>query len=454
MNRRDLLKAASAVPVCIAMGTAGGAAPHRARAASGKESVDIDVLVVGGGTAGIIAAIQAARAGARTLVVEMAGQLGGTTTIGGVTAPGLFHAWGRQVIAGIGWELVMKAVELDGGTLPDFSKPAPSHAHHQVRINGPLYAALAEEAVLEAGAAVAYYESPLSVRETDGGWLVETAGKGLRRTITCRQLIDCTGGADVVGMIGLARLREAESQPGTLIFRLGNYDAASLDAERIQARYREALATGELRDGDYLHKGGRFVDFLRSGGYNAQHVFGADSSTSASQTSANIAGRASVLRLLRFTRTLPGCKHARLVSMQQATAVRETYRIVGEVQITVDDYTCGRVFEDAIGYTFYPIDLHGAEGVRPKPLAPGTVPTIPLRALVPQGSRNLLVAGRSISSDRLANSALRVQASCMAMGQAAGAAAALAARQKTTLLAVPLEELRELLRKHRAILPA
>jgi hypothetical protein len=124
------------------------------------------------------------------------------------------------------------------------------------------------------------------------------------------------------------------------------------------------------------------------------------------------------------------------------------------VLITHEDYTSGRVFEDAIGHSFYPIDLHDRRGVRPRPLVEGRVPTIPLRALAPKGSRNLLVAGRSVSSDRLANSALRVQASCMAMGQAAGAAAALAARHETTPLEVPLAELRELLRKHKAIMPA
>ena len=86
-------------------------------------TTDTDVLIVGGGTAGAIAAIQAARAGARTAVLERGPQLGGTLTTGGVAFPGLFHAWGRQIIAGIGWELVTRAVELDGGTLPDFSRP-------------------------------------------------------------------------------------------------------------------------------------------------------------------------------------------------------------------------------------------------------------------------------------------------------------------------------------------
>ena len=139
--------------------------------------------------------------------------------------------------------------------------------------------------------------------------------------------------------------------------------------------------------------------------------------------------------------------------LQPEASFRESYRIIGETIITHDDYTSGRVFNDAVCYAFYPVDLHTKTGVMPKPLKPGTVPTIPLSALVPKGSQNIMVAGRSISSDRLANSGLRVQASCMAMGQAAGVAAALAAAYRTTPLEVPLSEIHKLLREHGAIIP-
>ncbi|MCC6354512.1 MAG: FAD-dependent oxidoreductase [Verrucomicrobiae bacterium] len=445
MKRREALKVVGAVSV--------GSLPGWLRAASDAADCAADVLVIGGGTAGTIAAIQSARAGAKTMLVEMVGQLGGTTTVGGVAYPGLFHAWEKQVIAGIGWDLVAKAVALDSGKMPDFSTPPQRHSLHQVSVNGQLYAALAEEACVEAGAAICYYEIPTAVRTRGDGWEVETIGKGVRRTIACRQLIDCTGGADIVGMLGLPRLREAETQPGTLMFSFTGYDTSKLNADEIQERYQHALLDGSLKEGDYCHADSPFINFLRGGGSIAQHIFGADSSTSATKTQANIAGRASVLRLLRFIRSLPGCSGARIGRMQQETAVRETYRIVGEVQITRDDFVSGRVFEDAIGYSFYPIDLHDRSGVKPEPLQRGIVPTIPLRALVPKGSRNLMAAGRSISSDRLANSALRVQASCMAMGQAAGATAALAAAKGLSPLSVPLGEIRSLLKKHGAIVP-
>lgn len=139
--------------------------------------------------------------------------------------------------------------------------------------------------------------------------------------------------------------------------------------------------------------------------------------------------------------------------LQPETGFRESYRILGETLITVKDYTSGRHFEDAVSYAFYPVDLHTRTGVRPKPLKRGIIPTVPLSALIPKGSENIIVAGRCISSDRLANSGLRVQAACMGMGQAAGATAALAAKTDTTPLKVPLSDIHDLLRKHQAIIP-
>jgi hypothetical protein len=139
--------------------------------------------------------------------------------------------------------------------------------------------------------------------------------------------------------------------------------------------------------------------------------------------------------------------------LQTETGVRETFRIVGETMIKQEDYESGRVFEDAVAHSFYPIDLHYEDGVRPKHLNEGIVPTIPLRALIPKDSKNLMVAGRCLSSDQLANSALRVQASCMAMGQAAGVTAALAAQSGTTPLQVPLAKIRSELARHGAIVP-
>jgi len=375
-----------------------------------------DVLVIGGGTAGTIAAIQAARAGAKTILIERGAQLGGTATTAGVSFPGLFDAWGKQIIAGIGWELVRECVELDGGILADFSNIPAHHWMNQVRINQFLYAILAEEKCEKAGVQIAYYEFPHAITKTSEGWQVDCVGFGTRRRVLCRQIIDCTGGADVVGMLNLPRLCGDETQPGSILFKL--------DKANIPGR-PNGPGSG-LLDSIYVH--------------------GADSSNSRTVTAANLTGRKAVLEKVRKTKK-------RLMHLQPETGFRESYRIKGETVITVDDYTSGRMFEDAICYAFYPVDLHTKSGVKPDPLTKGTVPTIPLIALVPKGSSRIMVAGRSVSSDRLANSALRVQASCMAMGQAAGAASALAAKTGKDILDIPINMIRELIVQHGGIVP-
>ncbi len=443
MKRRTFLTTLGTVSASSALVAADLPKPPR--------TVDTDVLIIGGGTAGTIAAVQAGRLGARTMLVESGSQLGGTTTTAGVDFPGLFHAWGKQVIAGIGWELVTAAVDLNSGDLPDFTKPTgKQHWRHQVRINGALYAALAEEACLKAGVQLRYYEFPLAVTPAAAGWRVRLVGKGTNLDVTTKQLVDCTGNASVVGLTGLARVREKVSQPGTLIFRLGGWDLATIDLNALQVKANAAIKSGELKFTDIR---GNIAGFLRNGGENAMHVSGADSSNSETHTTTNINGRESLLRVMRFLKKEPGFSLMNVERLQAETGVRETFRIVGETNVTVEDYQTGRVFADAIAHSFYPIDLHVDGSIVPKHLNEGVVPTIPRSALIPKGSTNLMVAGRCLGSDRLANSALRVQASSMAMGQAAGANAALAAKAGLTPLRVPVADVRRELARHAAIVP-
>jgi hypothetical protein len=443
MKRRNFIASLGAVSATSVL--VGAEAPPTIR------SVTTDVLVIGGGTAGTIASIQAGRLGVSTVLVESGSQLGGTTTTAGVDFPGLFHAWGKQVIAGIGWELVTQAVELNSDDLPDFSKPTGrQHWRHQVRICGALYAALAEEACVKAGVQLRYYESPQSVTAISGGWRVRLVGKGTVVDVTAKQLIDCTGNASVVGLAGLPRLREKDRQPGTIIYRIGGYDVATFDMNALQVKHTAAVKAGTLKRTDI---NGTMAGFLGKGGESGNHIVGADSSTSETHTTTNIEGRQSLLRVLRFLKQEPAFALMKIERLQPETGIRETFRIVGETTIKLEDYESGRVFDDAVSHSFYPIDLHFEGGVRPKHLNEGVVPTVPLRALIPKDSKNIMVAGRCVSSDQMANSALRVQASCMGMGQAAGVTAALAAKTGASPLQVPLATIRSELAKHGAIVP-
>jgi len=450
IERRTMLKTMGSISLGSFIPVIGHASYDDPQHDRRKKTIKTDVLVVGGGTAGVIAAIQAARAGNSTILVENGSQLGGTITTGGVAFPGLFYAWGKQIISGIGWELVSEAVNLNDGQLPDFKIPTgKQHWQHQIRINGYLYALLSEEKCIESGVQIRYYETPVKVDFRHNKWEVETIGKATQTKIICKQLIDCTGNAFVTSLAGFKVLRGKETQPGTLMFKLGGYDFDSLDLKMIQERYNQELKNGQLHSEEFVN----IISLLKNQGNNVQHIFGADSTTAESHTRTNINGRRSLLKMLRFLRTLPGCEKTHILTMQTETAVRETYRIDGVYQITHDDYISGNVFDDSVSYSYYPIDLHDKHGVTPKHLSEGTVATVSMRALIPKNSQNFLVAGRCVSSDRLANSALRVQASCMAMGQAVGAAAVLANKHGISPSNLPIDELKALIKEHDGIVP-
>ncbi len=415
---------------------------------------DTDVLIAGGGTAGAIAAIQAARAGARTTLAEMSGQLGGTMTNGGVNFPGYFHAWGELQVGGIGWEMVSETKELSGEAMPPIRNREERRPGNYIPINMGIYAALAEEKAVQAGVTLHYHELVTGIERIDDLWAVHCVGKNTERTIRAKEIIDCTGDADLVGMLGFEREFTATRQPGTLEFILSGYDVNDFDPEQVDADFAQAVQESRLLPGDYAGMDSKsFMLFLKAYGRNQSHVIGVDGTTSTTQSEANIRGRQALLRLLRFIKTLPGGEGVTLERMSPMTAIRETCRIVGEARVTCDDYISGRCFPDAIGYTAFFVDVHTNDGGTKEFLEPGTLPTIPFGALIPKGSCHILVAGRTVSSDRAAHAGMREQPFCMAMGQAAGAAAALAAQQHIPSRDVDYHELRALLRRHGAIVP-
>lgn len=420
------------------------------------ETPSYDVLVIGGGPAGIVAAAQAARAGARTLLVEKSGMLGGSTTLNGVNFPGLFHAWGRQVIAGIGWELVTESVRESGGVLPDFSTWADvPHYRLQISVNIAVYAALADRLVLDSGASLRLHTLLASAGFDGREWRGRLCGKEGLFGVRAGVLVDCTGDANAVSIAGFPLSRNAALQPGTLVTRAAGYELDSLDLPALETAFVDAVAHGSMLRSDFQSRANPVGTFLRLHGGNSLHVVGIDGSTSESKTQAEIKARATLLRIVRFLRAQPGLDGFHIEHCAAECGIRETVTIQGESRITHADYVTGRVWPDSVCHSFYPIDLHatGGGGIDTRSLQPGVVPTIPLGALLPKASRQLIVAGRCACGDQEANSAFRVQASAMAMGQAAGAAAALAATTQRELRELPIAEIRALLVRHGAVVP-
>ncbi len=412
-----------------------------------------DVVVVGGGTAGTVAAVQAARAGASTLLVEKNGMLGGTMTVAGVNNPALFFAWGRQVIAGIGWELVKATLDETGQDLPDMADVEAEHWRHHIRIDRAVFAALADEAAVEAGVDILFHTMIADAEREDGGWVATLCTKTGLRLVACRVLIDCTGDANAVSITGHDVTEPDVQQPGTLMFRLGGYDPETLDMESITDAYERAVRDGIMLESDFSYGLESAPGALMARGRNRNHVVGIRAATSEDRTQAELQARRIWLRIFRFFRAQPGLENLHAEELMPEVGIRESVVIRGEKTITLDDYWSGRVWPDAVCYSFYPVDLHLPVGVDNRRLPEGTVPTIPLGAMVPEGSENLLVAGRCISGDRLANSAYRVEATCMATGQAAGAAAVIAVERSLPVCGVPLSALHDLLRDYGAIVP-
>jgi hypothetical protein len=245
IERRQMIKKLGATSLGIAASSFIKVDASNSEGVEKEREIKCDILVVGGGTAGVVAAIQAARLGQRTVLIESGSQLGGTITTGGVAFPGLFHAWGKQIIGGIGWELILDCVELNGDRLPDFSiipdNKTIRHWRHQIALNNSLYVLLAEKKCIEAGVSVRYYESPTSVSFKKNKWKVQISGKGTNTTINCQQIIDCTGNASVTKMAGFKVLKGTETQPGSLIFTLDGYDLNNLDFDVIPKKYHSLL---------------------------------------------------------------------------------------------------------------------------------------------------------------------------------------------------------------------
>ena len=418
-----------------------------------------DVVVIGGGTAGVVAAIQAGSAQARTLLVEKTGMLGGTTTVGGVNFPGLFHAWGRQVIAGIGWELVTRCVAETGGTLPDFGNYHRPHWQLQIRVNRFVYSALCDEMVSAAGVDIRFHSMLASVGpRTEGrGWKVTLCTKTGLTEIDAAVVVDATGDANAAELAGFPLSIPDSNQPATLSLQASGYDVANLDIDGINREFDAEVRAGHLAytDASWNTSEPDIARWLRSGGSQANHIHHINARDSEGKTRLELESRRSLLRLYRFLRQQPGLEELIIEHVSTECGVRETATIRGKSTVTVEDYQSGHIWEDAVCHSFYPIDLHisSGTGLDMVKLAEGVVPTVPRGALLPAEGQNFIVAGRCISSDRLANSALRVQATCMATGQAAGAMAALSATRGLDPGRLPLSEVHSLLREHGAIVP-
>lgn len=404
-----------------------------------------DVAVVGAGTAGVFAAIAAARTGADVVLIEKNSMPGGTVTTAGVNYPGLFFAWGRQIIDGPCWEAIRRTEQLGGCRIPEITFHPEHHWQEQIRLNPFVYTSVLYEMCAESGVRILANTMISHAQDGEQGVrLILTDKSGLMR-LNAGAAIDATGDANLAALCGFELQKSAEQQPATLHNRLSGYQIESIDPAAIASALKGAGLP------DYI-TAERLVNFLEIQKIDL-HIPCRDADTSAGKTALERDALALLMKLYRLYRSTPGLENLQIDLIAAETGVRESCRILGESVVTAEDYISGRAYADAVCYAFYPIDLHVENGIRQKFHTENTVSEIPYGALIPKGARRVLCAGRCISSDTYANSALRVQAPCMATGQAAGCAAALCVRDAKPVDGLQAAELTAALKKIGAIVP-
>jgi glycine/D-amino acid oxidase-like deaminating enzyme len=388
-----------------------------------------DVLVVGAGSAGATAAIAAARTGARTLLVDRFGFLGGTSTAVLDTFYAFYTPGERpeKVVSGIPDEVVARLIERGMA----FERPNTYGAGTGITYDPETLKRVWDELTEEAGVRTLLHSFAFGV-SVEGARVtgVDVATKSGVRRLRAAVVVDASGDADVCALAGAPFEPPGEGvQSLSTVFRMANVDvdrAEAVPKQELWERMREARDSGRYAltriEGSVHrtpHEGVMMALMTR--------VRNVDATDADQLAAADHEGRRQANEYFRFLReNVPGYERAALVSTSPAIGVRESRRIVGEHVLTADEILAATQFPDQVARCGAPIEEHHAgDDTRWVYLADGSTYGIPFRALQPHGLENVLVAGRCFSATHDAHASARSMGTCMAMGQAAGTAAAL-----------------------------
>lgn len=416
-----------------------------------------DVIVCGGGPAGLIAATAAARSGASTLLIERYGFVGGMSTSALVTPISEFRINSKQHIGGIPYELMCSAAELGGADVSLDSGNYP--------VNDEIMKLAAQRLLINSGVTLLYHSWFSDCIVEDGRVShVVVQNKAGRVAYAATTFVDCTGDADLVRAAGFPTVKSEVLQPATLWFQLGGVDTDALrpifgDAQggilpvsqAIRSRLAELNEQGEIPIfggpwiSRFFHDGIVSINLLREA---------TDASDPAWFTRTECSLRENLHQIIEVLRTnFSEFADCWLMKSGIQTGVRETYHIVGLYQLTRDDVIDPKPFPDTIAKGGHVIDIHRTDGNdQSEFVIPKQEYNVPLRSLVPQGSRNLVTAGRCLSADGPGFGSVRTMATCMAMGQGAGTAAALSAQHGWSMSEMDFAALRNALLDQGAII--
>lgn len=434
-----------------------------------------DVLVVGGGCAGLAAAVSAAKHGAKVLLADRNGCLGGTATAG-LVGPFMTNydpRGERPVIRGVYEEVIERMARRQGAIRPAEVLAGTSYTGYRVYghahcapFDAETFKLVAEEMCEEYGVELLYHAMFLDVAMNEAedqitGVIFATKA-GLIQ-VCAKEIIDCSGDADVAYRSGVPMCygdEQGETQPGALFFVIRGVEKDKLEQVREETGdfktifYQEVLEK-EMEAGRYHVPRNKIALYENPDGtfrVNMSRIYVKNVGDPFEMTQATIRARKQIpdiLSLLR--RVIPGCEHVELVESASMLGLRETRRIEGDFILTGEDIRTKRKFDDVIFLAGNSIDIHSGNSTNYQP-AEGDAYEVPYRILLPKKIKNLLVAGRCCSLDRLALAAVRVMPPVFAMGQAAGTAAAICVHESVEPAAVSVKELQENLVKDGVVL--
>ena len=441
------------------------------------------MIVCGGGTAGAAAAIAAGRQGAKTLVVEQLGSLGGTQTNAWVTPMMPNYIDEFKLSRGLNLEITKAQTQL---------QPAGDFQHGDDWYDPTALAYVLDQLATQAGVECLFNATLIGAeteRVEDRGHKtqdisekseignrkskiqrIEVATRAGRMFLRAKTFIDCTGDAELSYYAGAELMEgneEGVHQPMTLRFTMGGIDMErarqSLEPFlRINTKDYMELGYGEAKDSpmrDLVCQAisekildeddlGYFQLFSVNGrpgefAFNAPRIVGLDPLDPFEMSKGYQVGRAKIYRIAEFMkRKFAGFENSYVSVIAPLMGIRESRRVVGEYVLTEDDHMSCRKFPDVIARNRYPIDVHLKVGIDYRKFPPGEWHDIPYRCIVARGFDNLWVAGRCASATFVAQSAIRIQSVCRAMGEAAGVAAALSAKSGSTAVDMDYNELR------------
>jgi len=425
-----------------------------------KVAYEVDILVVGGGPAGVSAAFSASRLGMNTLLIEQFNCLGGVATAGGHGHICLYSSWGtnERIVGGITFEIAKRVTEAGFGV----------HNNSSLDFEVEGMKLVLEKMAEESGVKLLYHTFFSDSIVEDGKIIgVIVQNKSGRQVILAKRIIDCTGDGDVSAKAGCEFYFGEDGtglcQPATLMFTIGGVDYERVRAFRgndykLEWVWKKAQENGDMRPFQDQVMGWWWTptrpDFL---GINFTHINFINSTKAEDLTKATIEGRKQAYESIEvFRKYIPGMENCYMVSTPNTVGIRESRRIKGEYTLTKDDVLSQRKFDNSIGYGSFFIDIHNVSGpgMDKKTIRPdkGFKYQIPYTILVPKDIDNLLVAGRCVSVDHEALGSLRVMPQCGVLGEAAGTASVLSIQENTTPRNIDIKKLQGMLKKQGCII--